>query len=427
MKTIFITAIITVIAIIPIVARPHVSHVVIANPGENASTSIRLNWHTDIDYGDSHCHYTVADDSAWQNVKSLKSEQQLCTIFDSIYSKSPEGKDIYEQAQFMRNTVEINSLQPDTRYKYRVGTKECGIIRYFKTAPVDNNWTAVIISDFHAYAPLPDRTRSAMSMIDTLLSISNQNVDLILHVGDIIAWGGSYSFWRDLYANEPFKKYVWAGLNGNHDNMSRGYALQTNQFFANTNNNPQNGYAGEKGVCYHFTYGNTLFIMLNNESMKTDEGLAKAQKWVREVIAKNSARFIVVMEHYQWFYGTTGKTSQYERWCKFFDECGVDLAIAANNHIYARTNSIYAEKETDGTIGTVYIQTPSSDNERGQTLKERTDNLDIIKFRWSEGQNTVGALLLQATNDSLTITLHNRNGSIIDTVTVKAKERIDNL
>ena len=161
--------------------------------------------------------------------------------------------------------------------------------------------------------------------------------------------------------------------------------------------------------------------MLNNESMTSSTGLDKAQKWVREVIANNPARFIVVMEHYQWFYGTTGKTSQYDRWHKLFDECGVDLAIAANNHIYARTNALYDGIETDGTRGTVYIQTPSSDNERGQELQKWTDNLNIIQHRWSEGTKTIGALLMQATDNTLTLTLHDRNGNPIDSVTVNAK------
>ena len=113
-----------------------------------------------------------------------------------------------------------------------------------------------------------------------------------------------------------------------------------------------------------------------------------------KVISENPAKYIIVMEHYQWFYATDGRTSQYARWHDLFDECGVDLAIAGNNHIYARTNAIYHDAETDGTTGTVYLQTPSSDNERGQATKEWTDNKDKIKFIWSEGPQTVGALLM---------------------------------
>ena len=406
------------IVVLFVQAQAQVPYTVIANVGEDASTMIRLNWHSDEGVGEVVCRYTLADDMNWEYAKEAKAHQELCTVFDSIYSKTADGKDFYEDARFIRNTLEISSLIPGSQYKYYI--EGDNTVRYFKTAPVDNNWTAAIISDFHTYAPLPARTSAAMNMLSTL-EWQRGEFDMVLHVGDIIAWGGSYSFWRNLYANRPFEKYVWAGVNGNHDNMSRGYAHQSNEFFRHANNNPQNGYQGEVGVCYHFTYGNTLFIMLNNESMKSDEGLRNAQQWVRGVIRENPARFIVVMEHYQWFYGESGKSSQYDRWKDLFDECGVDLAIGANNHIYARTNALFNGEETDGSKGTVYVQTPSSDNERGQALKEWTDNKSLIKSRWSEGGKTVGALMLNATNENLTITLHDRNGNVIDTAVVKCK------
>lgn len=396
-------------------------YTVIANPGEMASSSVRLSWHTPLGGGQSKCIYTTVDDSLWLNAQSINATQEFCNVYDSIYSKTADNKDFYENARFLRNTVMLDRLKPDMLYIYKIDSDST--IRYFKTAPTDNRWTAAVISDFHAYTPLPNRTKSAMAMIDTLEQVNGREFDLMLHVGDITAWGGSYSFWKDLYANKQFKKYTWAGVNGNHDNMSRGYARLSNTFFRYANNNPANGYDGEVGVCYHFTYGNTLFIMLNNESMRSEEGLAQAQEWVKNVINKHKSQFIIVVEHYQWFFGTTGKASQYDRWKRLFDECGVDLAISGNNHVYVRTNALFNGVETNGNRGTVYIQTPSSDNERGQDLQEWTDNRDIIKRRWSEGTKTVGALILNATNDKLSLTLYDRHGNAIDTAIVKAKRK----
>ena len=163
--------------------------------------------------------------------------------------------------------------------------------------------------------------------------------------------------------------------------MDRQSKRLSNEYFRHVNNNPLNGYPGEEGVCYYFKYGPALFIMLNNEDMRSDEGLAAAQAWVREVIENNPSKYIVVMEHYQWFFGENGRSSQYNRWKELFDACGVDLAIGANNHIYVRTNAVYQDKETDGSVGTVYIQTPSSDNERGQSLGEWTDQEPLVRRR----------------------------------------------
>ncbi len=395
-------------------------YTVIANPGENASSEIRLNWHTDLDGGDSQIIYTKKSDKKWKKASIVNAHQELCTVFDSIYSKRPNGEDFYENAVFTRNTVTLEGLKPGTEYMYKFSSDESSEIRYFKTAPKGARWNMGIISDIHVYAPLPKRQQAAMEMIAQLEKQSKKEFDAMIHVGDLSAWGGSYSFWPTLYAEPAFRKYVWAGVNGNHDNMTRQNA-QNNQFFRLVNNNPDNGYQGEEGVVYHFTYGNALFIMLNNESMKTEEGLSRAQDWFRKVVTDNPAQYVIVVSHYQWFIGDDGRSSQYGRWKDLFDEYNVDLAISGNNHIYVRTNALYAGQETDGTKGTVYIQTPSSDNERGRTYGDLVHNQDLIKFRWTEGSNTVGALTMTADKKRLLLRLYDRSGELIDQIAVKSK------
>jgi hypothetical protein len=207
--------------------------------------------------------------------------------------------------------------------------------------------------------------------------------------------------------------------------MDRTNKRNNKEFFRNTNNNPLNGYDSQEGVCYYFIYGDVLFIMLNNQVMHSDEGLATAQEWVKKVIKKNQrkTRFTVVFEHYPWFLGGNGKTFQYARWSKFFDENGVDLAVSAHNHIYLRTDALYNDQETDGNSGTVYLQTPSTDNERGESINEWKYNKDKIKIRWNEGAKTMGAILLKANSDQLSLTAYDRYGNALDNVIVKAKKR----
>lgn len=394
---------------------------VIVNPSEKASTGVRINWHTDEGAEAGTCIYTKRSDKKWKHSRLAKAGQELVTAYDSLSSKRPDSQDFIERVRFIRNTVELQGLEPDTEYMYRFSNDRKSPVRYFKTAPESGVWTAAIISDFHSYAPLPGRTDAAMAMLDTLESVNGGDFDFVLHMGDVCAWGGSYSFWRDLYARPQFSKYMWAGVNGNHDNMDRRSTRLSNDYFRYANNNPLNGYEGETGVCYHFKYGDVLFIALNSETMRKDEGLEAAREWVKKTIRENPAKYIVVMEHYQWFFATDGRTSQYARWHDLFDEYGVDLAIAGNNHIYARTNAIYKDRETDGKKGTVYLQTPSSDNERGQATKEWTDNKDKIRFIWSEGPKTVGAVLMKVDDDRMTLTLYDRKGTALDSVDVLSK------
>lgn len=422
---------ITTFAMLNPVSAQNTAYTIIANPGENASGEIRFNWHTNLGSGDSYLIYTKKSDKNWKKATRARADQELCTVFDSIYSKKPDGENFYEDARFIRNTIALQGLKEDTEYKYQLSSEkkpsgssylnENSEIHYFKTAPRSEKWDMGIISDMHVYAPLPNRQKVAMEMIQQLEKQNKKPFDMMLHVGDMAAWGGSYSFWPTLYADSTFSKYVWAGVNGNHDNMTRLNA-QSNNFFRNVNNNPVNGYAGETGVSYYFIYGNALFVMLNNEAMKSAEELAKAQDWTREVIKNNPAKYVIVLSHYQWFMGDDGVSSQYSRWKALFDEYGVDLAISGNNHIYVRTNALYADQETDGSKGTVYIQTSSSDNERGRSVGEQLYNKNLIKFRWSEGSKTVGALIMKSSKKQLTLTLYDRNGHAIDQVLVKSKK-----
>lgn len=396
-------------------------YTVIVNPAAEASTGVRIGWHTDPGRGSNACYVTRRDDAQWRAVRRVDADTAIITAFDSLMSKQADGTDCIERVRFTRHVAEVGGLLPATEYMYRFADNDTARVGYFRTAPADGAWTAAVISDFHSYSPLPKRAEAAMAMLDTLEHVNGGDFDMVLHVGDVCAWGGSYSFWRNLYSKPQFAKYLWAGVNGNHDNMDRKSTRLSGDYFHYANANPLNGYAGQEGVCYHFTYGQVLFIMLNSEAMRSAEGLEAAQQWVRRVIAENPAKYVVVMEHYQWFFGTNGRTSQYERWHTLFDECGVDLAIAGNNHIYARTNALYDDAETDGTIGCVYVQTPSSDNERGQATDEWTDNRDKIKYIWSEGPKTVGALLMHVSDDRIILTLYDRKGHPLDTATVLAK------
>ena len=400
-------------------------------PGEDCSTQMNVSFATDSSV--SECVVFILKQ---QNRKKLvaagyslkPSEETFCTVFDSIYSKKANRDNFYEDARFHKFSLTFSNLKPDTRYVYWIEGKfsdspdKVSSEVYEFTTAGRKKWSACIISDYHSYPPLPGRLSSAMAMVDTVRSYSISNngrpFDWVLHLGDVCAWGGSWSFWKEMYAQLPFRTYMWAGLNGNHDNMTRMNA-HSNQFFKNATANPLNGYEGEEGVCYHFTYGNTLFVMLNNESMRDSLGLAKAQEWVRGVLNSSKAKFKVVCEHYQWFYGGNGRTSQYSRWKDLFDECGVDLALGANNHIYVRSHKLFDGKAVEKGRGTVYLQTPSSDNERGQDkIGELQYNQEIIASRWNEGPKTVGAVLLDVDKHSMTLTLIDRNGIPQDKVTI---------
>ncbi len=387
-----------------------------ASPAENPKKEMNISWATDKNITKATLEYTKYGDFGWKNSKSKVFYGVYCTTYDSIYSKLANGKNIYEDVKINKFNASLKDLKKNAKYRYRIiAGGDTSDVHYFKTSG-RKRWEACIISDFHAYSPLYGRTKAAMDMISTVEQYGKP-FDWVLHLGDITAWGGSYSFWQNLYTEKPFHNYMWAGVNGNHDNMTRTNKGNTNKFFRDAAAYPLNGYPGELGVCYFFKYGDVLFIMLNNENMRSEEGLQAAQDWVRQVVKENPSRYKVVCEHYQWFFGANGKDSQYPRWSKLFDELGITLALAGNNHIYMSTHPLYNNQVVEPGKGTVYIQTTSSDNERGSECdltKPLDYNPDKIKFRWTEGGKTISAMHMKVTPKKMTLTLLDRNGKVLD-------------
>lgn len=406
---------------------------VTACPAEDASTGMRISWAADTTVTNTFVLVTEENARNWRKALMVKPEQmELCTTFDSVYSKLADGSNFYEDVKFLKCGAAISDLKPDTQYKYVICAgdkakkcKELSTVHHFKTAGA-SEWSACIISDYHSYPPLGGRLVAAMDMIGKVREY-DPGMDWVLHVGDICAWGGSYSFWKRMYQEKPFEDWMWAGVNGNHDNMTRLYKL-TNHFFRDTDYYPRNGYEGEEGVCYWFRYGDALFIMLNNEDMGGEEGLFPAQRWVKKVVTEQKAsanppQYIIVAEHYQWFNGRDGGYSQYNRWHELFDELGVDLALAGNNHIYVRTGALFDGKKTDGSYGTVYMQTSSADNERGQGFRDvPMKNADKIEYRFTEGGRTISAISMKVNPEGMKFALLDREGTILDEAYIPAKK-----
>jgi len=398
---------------------------IIANPAEDCSTQMNIGWQADL--GDSNCAvvYTTKADTAWAHATTVRGISERCDIFDGINSKTPAGVDWKEDAKFLDCGASLSGLKPDTQYMYRVAavaapsaaTNGASIINesavhYFKTAGAAE-FSFVWISDIHAYTPLPNRVKNANAVLDAAIKI-DPDLDFVFATGDVVAWGGSYSFWRYLF-DQPFaRNYLFADVIGNHDWMRRSNG-GSSDYFRVAHNNPTNGYAGQEGVCYWFIYGDVLFLTFDNELMRTGaEAEATAKAWAAGVIEKQKGKYkrIFIAEHYQWFDGRNGKANWYDHWKDFCDQYGVTLALSGNNHIYERTLPLRDGKVVKDGQGTIYMEAPSSDGERGVEAGTLTMNTDKLAFTYSSHVHsnesevkTIGCVLVHVSPGAITTKL----------------------
>ena len=387
---------------------------IVTNPGENCSTEMNIGWHADTGYTNCRVIYTKRFDATWNQAVTIDGTYEKCKVFNGILSKTPSGADFNENAVFLNYGATLSNLQSDSDYMYKIRTAdgECSDVHYFKTAG-GKEFTFIWIGDIHHYSPIPKRLTNAVNVLNAAAGIAH-DVDFILSTGDVVAWGGSYSFWKTLYEQDFIKDYAFANVLGNHDAMTRQY-FTTSEYFRVANNNPRNGYADQEGVCYWFLYNDVLFIMLNNEVMKKDENaLAEAQEWAGNVIRqlKGKYRHIFICEHYQWFDGRSGKTSWYADWKDFCDEYDVAIALSGNNHIYKRTYPLRHDQVVKAGKGTIYMEVPSSDGDRGVKAGTLTQNKEKLAFTWSSQQasndgqvKTIGCVLVKVKGNKISTKL----------------------
>ncbi|MBD5182805.1 MAG: metallophosphoesterase family protein [Bacteroidales bacterium] len=402
------------------------AHTIFTGPGEDAASSATVSWAVDTAVCLNYIEYTTVADSAWNSRQiALATERRRSLSFDSINSKLANNEDVYERHVFDKCGATIEGLNPDTEYQYRIITAYKGEplrytdIRRFKTAGADS-WKAAVIGDFHHYSPLWSRLDHASKMVEVLDSVSG-GIDFILSTGDQTAWGASYNFWTELSEQPMYKDYLWASVEGNHDHWAKDKPVRSDEFYRDTHYNPMNGYEGQEGIVYWFRRGDVLFIMLNNEAMRNQATLEKALNWMEKVVEANPSRYIIVVQHYEWLIGTNGTNSQLDRFAPTFDRLGVDLALSGNNHVYLRTPPLYNRQPVEPGKGTVYVVNSSSDNGRGRELKPLEANEDIIATRWSEGPHTVGGILLDVNPKRIMLTMHDRNGAIVDSISIPAR------
>ncbi len=385
-------------------AATNVLYSIVTNPGEDCSTQMNIGWHADLGYTNCFVTYTKKADAAWAHAAKAEGTNTYCDVFKGISSKTASGADWVEDAVFLDYGVTLAGLERDTAYMYKVcaGNGACSEVHYFKTAGAPE-FSFIWLGDFHAYTPLPNRVNNAVKVLNAAAAL-DPGVSFIFSTGDVIAWGGSYSFWKNLYEQDFIKNYMFANVLGNHDNMVR-KGPTSSEYFRTANNFPRNGYAGQEGVCYWFLYQDILFLTLNNEVMSGNTNAqTTAKNWAAGVMhrLKGKYHYVFLSEHYQWFEGSTGSTSWYANWKDFCDEHGVALALSGNNHIYERTHPLYHDQVVADGKGTIYMEVPSSDGERGREAGTLTQNTDKLAYTYSShtksggGQvRTIGCVLVK--------------------------------
>ena len=118
-------------------------HLITTNPGEDASTTIGINYHT-YEPG-SHIEYTLASDTNFANATVVNPTEKLWSIKGE---KNADKNDTFYQVERYVCSATITNLTPCTKYKYRLVKGDLVSSSYFfTTAGLTNEWSFVALAD----------------------------------------------------------------------------------------------------------------------------------------------------------------------------------------------------------------------------------------------------------------------------------------
>jgi hypothetical protein len=387
---------------------------IITNPAENMSSSININYHSDVD--GSVVEFTKVSDTSYAESTKVNGE---CQAFSVPETQTYNEKSITSIGFTARKncSVTLTNLDPDTEYKYRVGKTAFSGDYFFKTASNGDAFSFLYLTDPQYFN---ESTASTFNTLITKAKELDSDIRLSVFSGDIVDRAGDMSYWNYLFSRSNVKTMPFGAVPGNHEYYDGAGVTFNATYFNGFMNNPKNGAEGIKNSSYFFKYNNVLFIGLDSEAASSSSALLAAEKeWFGKVIESNFAQYIVVFMHRSFYGSIYADVSAAIRsnWQPLFDKYGVDLALTGHDHVYCRTGSIYnGVTSTDPNNGTVYLMGGSS----GQKFYGLVPNASYPTFEKTI-ETTSTAQIFKVTSTGLELNTVDLFGNIQDSVIIPAK------
>ena len=262
------------------------------------------------------------------------------------------------------NKITVTNLSMETEYVYRLGDGTTWSPVYNYTTHRQENFGFVFVGDPQiGYADTP--TESAV-WGDTLSKAVDRfpETSFIMSAGDQVQ-KNNIKLYNAFFSPDVLRSVPLAPAMGNHEVGNTHYSLHFN--LPNLTQYGKTDAGGEDGD-YYYTYGNTLFMVLNTNNTTTTQHNA----FMKEAVASNpDAKWKVLMFHHSIYSTTDHYTGAYvqrfiDGMVPTIDELGIDMVLMGHDHVYVRThlmkNNVVMSQQTideEGNVlnpnGTLYI------------------------------------------------------------------------
>lgn len=302
-------------------------------------TEYGVSWQTECE-GEPVLEYTDEDDVEFKH--SVKVDAEIS-----------EGIDI------VKNSAVIKNVKNGEKCRWRVGDKS-GIFSeaaVFKTLSHKENETTMLLST-DTQMDDPKRKHWEYSWKDALNR--NPDIEIHLHMGDIVQYGGKKELWRDTFDvnKEIIRSCPMLPSGGNHDHYHE-YLFGRVGVVSKMYNIDTVEQDKTHGIYYSVDCGPAhITVLCSGDMEKTDNnGLTESQLvWAKKDIISTDKKWKIVMIHTPLYspgkYGSKEFLSKNPRALRrqlneFFVENGVDIVLSGHDHLFSETYPILLDGQPD--------------------------------------------------------------------------------
>lgn len=296
---------------------------IVLSPG-NDSTQLNFNWYSDNDTTTSIVQIALLSD--------MKKN-----IFPVDKAVTFTGTNSYVNDTFVSNKVTANGFKEDTEYVYRLGNGINWSPIYSYTTKSTSQYSVLLAGDAQIGASF-DIESDTTGWVDTINKATKKfsNTSFLLSVGDQVNNGNEINkeINKELSNELEYAAYLQpsqftslpiAPVAGNHEEIRDGHIYHFN--LPNMSTTYGTIKKGTTGGDYYFTYGNTLYMMLNSNNYNEEEHLT----FMKSAISANpSITWKIVCLH----------DNVYSITSAMFDQLGIDVVLSGHYHCYTRTYQI---------------------------------------------------------------------------------------
>lgn len=389
------------------------------NPGSNASV-LNFCWYS----------YQIEGDAV---VQVAQKSDMTGTDFPVDKATSFVGQKSAGNDGYTSNKATVTNLKESTQYVYRVGDGSTFSPVYSFTTQKTDEYSFLMAGDpqIGASGDINSDSKGWANTLD-IATKNFSNASFLLSLGDQVNNGGELnggsneSEYTGYFAPNELRSLPVSGFAGNHETDGVGHIYH----FNSPNMSSQYGVNTKEattGGDYYYTYGNTLFMILNSNDTNESEHKAFMQDAIN---ANPNVTWKVVVFHHAPYSSANHCTDsdiidRRNTLVPIIQSLGVDVVLSGHDHVYTRSNfmkdgtsELNQNVDSNGTVidpkGVLYMTANSASGSKFYDFNAKLDKSYVAK---NEQNHEAEISNINVTSNTFKITTYTvKDMGVVDTI-----------